>query len=105
MQEVEVLVFPANPGQKSYQLLQYSKYDTIEDLFARVYDSIETKYFQIWNTNKSSKLALSFISSMNKKFKETQTVDVEGEVIKASKDCIMTLGLGDKSLLIIEKLI
>ena len=37
--------------------------------------------------------------------KETQTVDVEGEVIKANKDCIMTLGLGYKILLIIERLI
>ena len=104
MQEVEVLVFPANPGQKSYQLLQYSKYDTIEDLFARILDSIDTRYFQIWNTNKPSKSSLSFISSLNNQFAATQTVVVEGEEIKSSRDCIMTLGLGYKSLLIVEKL-
>ena len=41
---------------------------------------------------------------MNNQYKATKFVYVEGEEIKICKDYIMTLGLGNKSLLIIEKL-
>ena len=103
MQKVDVLVYSINSTWTNYELLQYSKYDTVEDLFNRISDDWENESFALWNTKKSNKPAYSFISSLKTQFENLKFAYIDGEEIQNTEDNIMTLGLDDKRLLIIEK--
>ena len=103
MQKVDVLVYSINSTWTNYELLQYSKYDTVEDLFNRISDYWQNESFALWNTKKSNKSAYSFISSLKTQFKNSKFANIDGEEIQNTEDNIMTLGLDDKRLLIIEK--
>ena len=98
-----MIVFPYNFNLNCTLLLQYSKYDTVRDLFSRIANSIETEHFRLWKVDKSSKPVSSFLSSINSQYENTNSVYVPGDIIANSDKNIMSLELENKFLLLIER--
>ena len=93
LQGVDVIVFPDNFKFCWTLLLQYSKYDTVRDLFSRIANSIETEHFRLWKVDKSCKPVSSFISSISSQYENTNSVNIRGDIISNSDQNIMDLKL------------
>ena len=103
MQGVDVIVFPDNLNLNCTLLLQYSKYDTVRDLFRRIASSIETEHFRLWKVDKFRKPVSLFLSSIYSQYENANSVYIPGDIIANSDQNIISLELENKFLLLIER--
>ena len=105
LQKVRVVVLPDWSGHSEFEVVQFSKYDTVKSLYSRLihpdseYDSYELNVI-LWN-----KMSIRKVIKAYKNHKVGRKVSSQMIKIIPSEKKIALLGLNEQSLLILEILI
>ena len=86
------------------KFIQFSKYDTVGDLYRRAMEIICTNDFYLWKLDIQHTSLDSLLNDIQKAFEEEREFLIDREQIKFSNQNIMTLNIDSYSLLIIVKL-
>ena len=99
-----MLIIPRTPNVTNFKYIQFSRHDTVRDLYVRLLDSVGTSNFRLWKLENQTESFESIFNDIKTQYETTKRVYINGEQIESSTANVMTLNLDADSLLIIEKL-
>ena len=99
-----MLIITKAKGVVGSKFIQFSRHDTVGDLYRRAMEIICTSDFNLWKLDIQNTSLDSLLNDIHKAFEEEKEFLIDREQIKFSNQSIMTLNIDSNSLLIIEKL-
>ena len=84
LQKVYILTIPRSKEKDSFEVMQFSKYDTVEDLFKRVEKAIGTDEFRLWKMKMPDLSFEEFVGLIKLQYESDRQVMIDGELIDNS---------------------
>ena len=97
-------IIPKWSDVTDFEYIQFSRHDTVRDLYVRLLDSIGTSNFRLWKLENQIESFKSIFNNIKTQYERTKRVYINGEQIESSIANVMTLNLDEDSLLIVEKI-
>ena len=89
----------------NYEVIQFSKYDTVNDLYSRLIDT-DPKYksHRLLKVTCDKELICNVIKKSKNYYRSGGELSYQIDEIFPSEDCVMSLALDNQSLLIVENI-
>ena len=102
--KTRVLIIPRKSKVNDFRYIQFSRHDTVWDLYIRLINIVSTSNFRLWKLNSQTRSFNDLFNDIKIQYETTKKITIDGEQIKYSTENIMTLNLNTGSLLIVEEL-
>ena len=104
LEKIAVLTIPDWSENNKIEVVQYSKYDTVEDLYLRLIDPASSDLKVLWRVVYQKTSVLDIIKNVKDYYNKNKRIQIWRKRINPCKNSVMTLDLNKHSILIIENI-
>ena len=104
LQKVRILTIPNLRQNSEWEVIQYSKYDTVKSLYNRLINPENSENYLLCKIMNQGQNINRLIQKIKDTYSKNWELDIDRKIVISSDENVMSLGLDDNSLLIIENL-
>ena len=101
---MRILTIPDWSGHNDFEVVQFSAHDTVSDLYNRLIDCAETEFKALLKVVIQEEQVHITIKKIKYYYNDTKKLKIEWTKLEPSEENVMSLGLNEHSLLIIQDL-
>ena len=101
MQNVRIVKYPGWTEDSIYEVVQFSRHDTISDLYSRLIDPDNSESQQLWVVIKLNDSCIFFINGIKEYDKQRKKFKINWKKVESSDNNMMSFGLNKDSILIL----